>query len=78
MACANCELDKVKLIDIPKCFFQSIREIIDNIGKKNIIDVALQNDRVYYVLGMIVLILVLKCVYSSAFDKKTDYSVWEL
>ena len=75
MSCESCYLDEVKITNIPKCIWESITEIIPDYlkGTEDIYSILTKKDRIYYIIGIVIIILVVRVLFFKQSYKDGDY-----
>lgn len=64
--CDACKLDRVAWSDLSMCLCKNIGDLIDDLvgGKRHSLDALTCNDRVIYILAVIVILFTLRLLFS--------------
>jgi len=71
--CEACYIDTVHMGDIALCTWQSIRDLWIEISRSNFnIQTLMINDRIYYLLGLIIIAMSIRIWYQSSQVSRLD------
>ena len=65
--CDTCRMDRVTWSEIPTCTWKALCDVVDDIAnnKRDFIDALTCNDRVLYIVSILVLMFTFRVVFSA-------------
>lgn len=77
--CDKCYIDEVSIYDIPTCFMQSFLDIFHDLTDGSLTFKSFTtNDRIFYVILLIIFILVIRLILKRNENKEPYEAIWKM